>query len=378
MASRLEERTVRLGRWAVWLLCAAAASLAPTDARAIAAEDAAAVQELTIVATGDLLIHQPVWDRALANGNGVYRFRPMFAAIRPTIRGADLALCHMETPLGPGAPSGFPIFNTPPALAYAVKWAGFDACTTASNHSVDQGRAGVRSTLLALERAGVRHTGTARSRREAQRLLLMDVQGLRVALLAATYGTNGLPLPDPWSVKLIRPTQIIRDARRARRLGAELVIVNLHWGVEYVHQPTADQVRVARQLRRSGVIDLIVGQHAHVVQPIRRLWGKFVVYGEGNFLSAQTSQCCPGPTQDGLVAVARVRVAGERVTVRRVDYVPIYVRRPDFVVVPVGARLRQLARTGRSGSAEAAALRESRRRTIAVVRSNRWTRPLPR
>ena len=156
------------------------------------------------------------------------------------------------------------------------------------------------------------------------------------------------------------------------------MIVNLHWGVEYVHQPTSDQLSVARQLRRSGVIDLIVGQHAHVVQPIRRLWGKFVVYGEGNFLSAQSSNCCPGPTQDGLVAVARVRVAGERVTVRRVDYVPIYVRRPDFVVVPVGARLRQLARTGRSGSAEAAALRESRRRTIAVVRQTRWTRPLPR
>jgi poly-gamma-glutamate capsule biosynthesis protein CapA/YwtB (metallophosphatase superfamily) len=360
------------------VVCALVACLAPAPAFAVAAEDAAAVQELTIVATGDLLIHQPVWDRALANGNGLYRFRPMFRAIRPTIRGADLALCHMETPLGPGPPSGYPIFNAPPALAYAVKWAGWDVCTTASNHSVDQGRAGVRSTLLALERAGVKHTGTSRSRREARRLLLVNVHGLRVAVLAATYGTNGLPLPDPWSVKLIRPAQIIRDARRARRLGAELVIVNLHWGVEYVHEPTADQLRVARQLRRSGVIDLIVGQHAHVVQPIRRLWGKFVVYGEGNFLSAQTSQCCPGPTQDGLVAVARVRVSGAKVTVRRVDYVPIYVRRPDFVVVPVGARLRQLARAGRSGSAEAAALRESRRRTIAVVRSSRWTRPLPR
>ena len=143
----------------VLVVCAVVACLLPAQARAVAAEDAAAVQELTIVATGDLLVHQPVWDRALANGNGLYRFRPMFAAIRPTIRGADLALCHMETPLGPGAPSGFPIFNTPPALAYAVKWAGWDACTTASNHSVDQGRAGVRSTLLALERAGLRHTG---------------------------------------------------------------------------------------------------------------------------------------------------------------------------------------------------------------------------
>lgn len=363
---------------AAWVAYAALAGLAPGVAAAVPSEEAPAVRELTIVATGDLLVHQPVWDRALANGGGVYRFRPMFRAIRPTIRGADLAICHMETPLGPGAPSGFPIFNTPPALAYAVKWAGWDACTTASNHSVDQGRGGVRTTLVALERAGLRHSGTARSPREARRILLLDVEGIRVALFAATYGTNGLPLPDPWSVKLIRPAQIIRDARRARRLGADLVVVNLHWGVEYVHAPTSDQLRVARQLRRSGAVDLIVGQHAHVVQPIRRLWGRFVVYGEGNFLSAQSTACCPGPTQDGLVAVARVRVAGDRVTVRRVDYVPVYVRRPDFVVVPIGHRLRQLRQAGADGSAESASLRASYRRTVGIVGWTRWTRPLPR
>ena len=139
----------------VLVVCVLVACLLPAQAHAIAAEEVADVQELTIVATGDLLIHQPVWDRALANGNGVYRFRPA-----------------------------------------------------------------------------------------------------------------------------------LRDSERQRR--------------------------EARRLRRSGVIDLIVGQHAHVVQPIRRLWGKFVVYGEGNFLSAQSSRCCPGPTQDGLVAVARVLFAGPR------------------------------------------------------------------
>jgi poly-gamma-glutamate capsule biosynthesis protein CapA/YwtB (metallophosphatase superfamily) len=385
----LSRRLARPGVYAA--ACAAVACVAPARAHApvdasgqapqaqpVVAEAGPAVRDIRIVATGDLLVHQPVWARALANGNGRYRFQPMFRAIRPRIRGADLAICHMETPLGPGAPSGYPVFNTPPALATAIKRAGWDVCTTASNHSVDQGQAGVRSTIRALRRAGLRHTGTARSRRESRRILLVDVKGIRVAILAATYGTNGIPMPHPWSVMLIRPKQIIARARRARRLGADLVILNLHWGAEYVHTPTAAQRAIARRLRRSGAVDLIVGQHAHVVQPIRRLRGRFVVYGEGNFLSAQSSSCCPGPTQDGLAAVARVRVSGDRVSVTRVNYVPIYVRRPDFVALPVGHRLRRLAAAGASGSAEAVALRASWRRTVGVVGRTRLTRPLPR
>ena len=354
---------------------------APGDAIAVSGGQsgagATAPRTLTIVATGDLLIHQPVWARAYANGGGHYDFRPMFRAMRPTIRRAALAFCHLETPMAPGAPSGYPVFRTPPALARAIAWAGFDACSTASNHSVDQGRTGIRETLRALDRAGVRHTGTARTAREARRILVLDAEGVRVALLSATYGTNGIPVPEPWNVNLIRPDQLLRHARRAKRLGADVVVVNLHWGAEYVHAPTAEQLRVARALLRSRAVDVIVGQHAHVVQPIRRLRGRFVVFGEGNFLSAQSTACCPGPTQDGLAAVIRLLVTEDEVSVTRADYVPMYVRRPDYVVLPVGRRLRQLAAAGRSGTAEASALRASRRRTVGVVGATRWTRPLP-
>jgi poly-gamma-glutamate synthesis protein (capsule biosynthesis protein) len=235
----------------------------------------------------------------------------------------------------------------------------------------------VRETLRALDRAGVRHTGTSRTAREARRILVLDADGIRVALISATYGTNGIPVPDPWNVNLIQPDRILRHARRARGLGADVVVVNLHWGTEYVHAPTAEQLRVARALLNSRAVDVIVGQHAHVVQPIRRLSGRFVVFGEGNFLSAQSTACCPGPTQDGLAAVLRVRVEGDDVAVVRADYVPIYVRRPDYVVLPVGRRLRQLAAAGRSWTAEASALRASRQRTVSVVGRTRWTRPLP-
>ena len=349
---------------------------APSAGAVLAVSEEIAVRELTLVASGDLLIHQPVWSRALANGGDRYAFRPMFRAIRPVVRGADLALCHVETPLRPGAPSGYPVFRTPPALARAIAWAGWDACSTASNHSVDQGREGVRTTLRALAGAGVRHTGTARTRREDRRILFLDADGVRIAFLSYTYGTNGIPLPRPWSVDLIDPRAIARDGRRARRRGAELVVVNLHWGAEYVHQPTAAQRALANRLLRRRAVDLVLGQHAHVVQPIGRVRRRFVVYGEGNFLSAQSSACCPGPTQDGLVAVVRLRVEGGRARVRRVDYVPIYVRRPDYVVLPVGRRLRYLARHGGSASAEAVALRASWRRTVDVVGRSARTRPL--
>jgi Bacterial capsule synthesis protein PGA_cap len=329
------------------------------------------------VATGDLLIHQPLWARAWANGRGRYDFRPMFREVRPIVRGADLAFCHLETPLGAGPPSGYPIFNTPPELARAVAWAGWDACSTASNHSVDGGQSGIESTTRALDRAGIRHTGSFRSPADARRLLLLEANGVRVAFLSYTYGTNGLPRPHSWSVNLASAGEIARDARRARRRGADLVVVNLHWGSEYVHQPSAQQVALARALSKRRAADVIVGQHAHVVQPIRRVAGRFVVFGEGNLLSYQTARCCPAAAQDGLIAILHVRLIGRIARVTGVSYVPTRVRHPDFVVEPVGLRLRRLDRLGRGGSAEARALLASYRHTVAVVGRGPRIRPAP-
>lgn len=335
------------------------------------------VQTFDIVASGDLLIHSPVWQRAYANGNGRYDFRPMFAAVRPIVSRAALALCHVETPMGAGPPTGYPIFNAPPELAPAIAWAGWDACSTASNHTVDKGKHGIETTTRALERAGVRHTGAFRSRTHARRTLILPVRGLRIAFLSYTYGTNGIPAPHPWSVNLISRKKVVADAQRARRRGADFVIANFHWGDEYVHEPNALQSGLARRLLRRGVVDVIVGQHAHVVQPIRRIARRFVVYGEGNLLSSQTAACCPAESQDGLIAVIHVRAVGRRATVTGVDYVPTRVRHPDYVVVPAGTRIYQLIRQGRGTGAEAQAMLASYQRTVAYAGRSRWSRPLP-
>ena len=291
---------------------------------------------LTVAASGDLLIHTPVAQRALALGGGRrYNFAPLFAPVRRRIAGADLALCHMETPLVPGAVQGYPSFRTPPDLARSVRRVGWGACSTASNHSLDAGQYGVGTTLRALRSAGVRAAGMARSARERRRTTMLRVRGVRVALLSYTAVSNGQLVPHPWTVNWAAPRLILSDARRARRRGARIVVVNLHWGTEYVQAVTPPQRNLARRLTRSPAIDAIVGQHAHVVQPIRRVNGKPVVFGEGNLISNQTAACCAAAAQDGLIALIEFVVRpGKRVRAPRIRYVPTWVRHPDYTVLP--------------------------------------------
>lgn len=327
---------------------------------------------LTIVASGDLLIHAPIWQRALALGGGTrYDFAPLLRHLRPYVARADLALCQAETPITPAPPSGYPLFNAPPALARAIRATGWDVCGTASNHTLDKGAWGVAATNAELDRAGVRHTGSFAKPEGRRRTLMLRAKGVRVAFLAYTESTNGIPLPHPWSVNLADPERIVADARRARRRGADVVIVNMHWGEEYGHAPSASQLRLADRLTRSPAITAIVGQHAHVVQPIRRVNGKVVVFGEGNLLSNQTAACCPAASQDGLLARLHVVVDGRgRARVPRVDYVPVWVRHPDYAVLPVGEALRR-------GLADPAALRASYARTVAVAGRGRGIAPVP-
>ena len=142
----------------------------------------------------------------------------------------------------------------------------------------------------------------------------------------------------------------MRDARRARRAGADAVIVNLHWGAEYRSAPTRAQRSLAGALTRSRAITAVVGQHVHVVQPIRWIHGKPVVFGEGNLLSNQTGACCPAGSQDGLIALLDLRVGSSGARAVRVRYLPTYVHHPDFTVLRArgSSRTRTVKVAGRS------------------------------
>ncbi|RSO10193.1 hypothetical protein DMH18_15305 [Streptomyces sp. WAC 06783] len=248
----------------------------------------------TLAASGDVIASYPsVLDTARrdAGGDG-YDYRPLLDGVKPVIEGADLAICHLETPFGPdGGPfTGYPAFKAPPQVADALRATGYDSCSTASNHTLDDGADGVRRTLDTLDRAGIKHAGSARDAAEATRPALLKAPGgARVAQLSYTYGTNGVPLPQgkPWSVNVIDADKIIADARAARRAGADVVVVSPHWGTEYQTEPDAQQLKVAKALTGSQTggrpdIDLVIGTHAHTPQPYEKLAGTWVVYGMGD------------------------------------------------------------------------------------------------
>lgn len=294
----------------------------------------------TIVAAGDVLPHLPVHASA-RTGPGRYDFSALLAGTDAWVSGADLALCHLEVPLtAPGQhPAGYPTFAADSHLATDLREQGWDGCSTASNHSVDQGLPGVVATLDALDAAGLGHVGTARSAAEAvgPALYVLERAGreIVVAHLSATYGTNGMPVPSsaPWSVTLLAADDLVARATAARAAGADLVVVSMHAGVEYATAPTTEQVELATALAASGQVDLVLGHHAHVPQPVELLpggpggQGMWVAYGLGNYVSNQDSACCAPGTESGLLVTATVtqpadgaaRVTGFEWTATTVD-----------------------------------------------------------
>src|SRR4051812_48941051 len=293
----------------------------------------AAPASLTVVATGDVLIHQ---DGALVAGaaaagqaHGIgYDFSGVFAPVAPLISAADLAICHLETPLAaPEGPfSGYPSFDVQPQIADALAGAGYDDCSTASNHSMDAGFPGLVRTLNTLDAAGIGHSGTFRSAAEAQTPHILTVHGVKVADLAFTYGLNGIPEPGdkPWAVDDFDPAGpqvagMLTEAHAARAAGAQIVIASVHCCTEYTTDPTAAQVAIATALLASPDVDLVVGHHAHVVQPVERIGGKWVAYGLGNEIAEQT---LPG-TRDSVIArFTFTRGPDGHYTVRTAEAIP--------------------------------------------------------
>ncbi|MET8678961.1 CapA family protein [Streptomyces sp. NPDC004647] len=303
-------------------------SAPPSGTQEAARADGADVRPFTVVATGDVIPYPSIIRQARndAGGSG-YDFSRILAGIRPVVERADLAICHMETPYGPpeGPFTGYPMFQSPPEVARALRTTGYDSCSTASNHTLDAGAAGLGRTLDALDAAGVRHAGSARSAAEAVRPARMRAGGADVAHLAYTYGTNGVPLPEgkPWAVNLLDPDRVTADARAARRAGADVVLVSLHWGTEWQQAPDAQQLDLARRLTaaRTGGhpdIDLLIGTHNHVPQPYEKVNGTWVVYGLGD----QVASFVPGLYRGNDGSMARFTFApkGDRWTVSKAEF----------------------------------------------------------
>lgn len=319
-----------LGAGATALL-ANAPSITPATATITASPDAYKVTApdpgtpppvtFTLVAAGDVLPHGPVVASA-TTASGI-DFLPLMQPVVPYIEGADLALCHMEVPVTPPGTeaSGYPMFAAPPELVPSLAAAGWDGCSTASNHSVDRQAAGIAATLEAFSAAGMGATGTARTEEESTSTQMYVVHGaardITVANISFAYGLNGLPKPtgEPWAVNTFNAdaadaTPIIEAAQRARDQGAQIVVASVHCCVEYQTAPTAAQRAVAEEVAASGLVDLWIGHHAHVPQPIEKLPGgpggdgMWVAFGLGNFVSNQDAECCVANTNSGVLLTA--------------------------------------------------------------------------
>ncbi len=252
------------------------------------------ISTITLASTGDIMAHMPQVNAAFDKELDEYDITSCFAPVQPLFLAADLALANLETTLA-GADlrySGYPCFNTPPELALALKWAGFDLLSTANNHSLDRGEKGVLGTLAHLEANDLTAVGTFRNWGEREKITILRVKGQKLAFLAFTYGTNGIPFPDgkEYLVKIIDREEIERDIEQAKELGADWIIALPHFGNEYERTPSAAQRELVDFLLSQGV-DIVLGNHTHVLQPIEVVPGeggrRLVAYSQGNFISNQ-------------------------------------------------------------------------------------------
>jgi len=275
--------------------------------------------EIRIQFAGDILLHHGPIEAARTSEN-TFDFRPFLRDIKPFIDG-DLSIANMEIPIdvlgGNQDITTFPRFNAPFEILEALKYAGFNHLISANNHSFDRGIGGLVATVGNFERAGFTHTGMNIDEEAFNTPTILDVNGIQVGILAYTDSVNGLEslIPEevrPFAIRRFRsytvgdvPT-MSEDIANLRDAGAELVIVSLHWGEEYVDSPTEMQQLIARELSEAGA-DVIMGHHAHVIQPIEWHYREdgsrsFIIYSLGNFLADQTRLVTPiSRTQYGML-----------------------------------------------------------------------------
>lgn len=261
----------------------------------------AQAQSLKVIFAGDLMGHGPQ-HKAARTADSSYDYTPCFRFVEDYIKSADLAIVNLEVTLAGPPYTGYPQFSSPRELALAAKNAGFDIMTTANNHCMDRGKEGLERTLRVLDTLGIPHLGTYRDREQhdLEHPLMVERNGVRLALLCYTYGTNGIEVQQPNVVNFIDTLEMARDLRVAKEKGADFVITLIHWGIEYALKANAEQEQTARWLLERGC-DAVIGGHPHVVQNFtldanlhNDRYPEIVVYSMGNLVSNQRDVNCDG------------------------------------------------------------------------------------
>lgn len=303
---------------------------------------------VTMTFVGDLMCHSPQFNNA-RQSDGTYDFNPSWNAIKPWLSASDYTIGNLETTCaGSGRGfSGYPAFNTPDSYIAALKNAGFDMLVTSNNHSMDTGEDGLERTIDIIKQNALAYTGTFTSQHDRDSIRIVDLKGLKVAVLNYTYGTNGAyPAKDrAYKLNVFDSTLVKNDMAAARKSGAELVLVFYHWGVEYRADPMWPKQDTMMQCAIRSGADLIIGSHPHVVGPVTFYKGEgskldsgLVAWTMGNFISNQSKRY-----QDaGLVLTVELtkNINTGAVWISKTTYMPTWVYRgtnpanKNYVVMP--------------------------------------------
>ena len=301
-----------------------------TDTQVVATPEPTTIH---MSAVGDIMCHLTNVKNAYNSNSKDYDFSNVFKNIENYTKNADITIGNLETTFAGESRgyTGYPTFNTPEVLGKNLKDIGFDVLCTANNHSIDKGYSGIESTLDFLDEYGISHMGTARSEEEQDTILVKDVNGIKIAFLAYTYGTNGITIPSDkeYCVNLIDKDLIKEHISLAKAQDVDVICVNMHWGTEYKLLPTSTQEDLADFLFENGV-DIILGSHPHVLEPMEKRTvtledgsqkDGFVIYSLGNFVSGQIY----ANTKSTVILDIQITKNSEgKISIDSVNYTPVY------------------------------------------------------
>ena len=283
---------------------------------------------------GDIMCHNTQYMDAYNAASQTYDFSYVFDDVKEATSKSDVFIGNLETTFAgkERGYSNYPNFNTPEQLAYDLKGMGIDILTTANNHCMDTGYTGLERTLDFLDDAQIEHTGTNRSKEEQNTILVKEINGIKIAFLSFTYGTNGIGISSDkdYAVNLIGEDLILSQIKLAQKESPDLICASIHWGIEYQNIQNDEQEKWADFLISNGV-NIILGSHPHVLQPMEirevklengEIRKGFVIYSMGNFMSGQTQK----NTHTSIILNLDITKNGKNseIFVDNVSYIPIY------------------------------------------------------
>ena len=281
-------------------------------------------KSMSLVMVGDALIHDSIYKDAYIGDNN-YDFMGMFTDVGDIIKDYDLRYYNQETIIGGKnlGLSNYPLFNSPDEIGSDLVKTGFNMVSLANNHSLDKGEVGLNYSINFWNSMDdVINAGSYSSFLERDNPKIYEKNGIKFAFLSYTVGTNGLKLPNGKEYLVnVYSDELVKDNIDKVKDEVDLIIVAMHWGNEYTHTPNLEQKRIAKYLSCLGV-NLIIGSHPHVIQPVDYVGDTLVIYSLGNFISSQRSLGLNKII--GLMVGLNINVEDKKVTFDDIKYELLY------------------------------------------------------